>query len=110
MKQAKCPSCGANIEINENLEAGICPYCKSAYSTEKALNCTMPVSNNANTINNYYSNSIPQNSNLRVPKSPRPTVNIGIAILGFLFYIFPGIIYIGYVKQKQKEWDDKYTY
>ena len=47
MKNAKCTSCGANIEVNESMDAGICPYCHAAYVTEKAIN---------NYINNFTTN------------------------------------------------------
>ena len=35
---AKCPNCGANIEVDKDKEAGICKYCGSAFITEKAIN------------------------------------------------------------------------
>lgn len=47
--QAKCTNCGANIEVDPRTEAGICPYCKTAYITQKAIvnyNTTI-VNNNA---------------------------------------------------------------
>ena len=48
--------------------------------------------------------------NKNTSNEPRPRVNVSLAILLCLFYLFPGIIYIASVKKKQKEWDDKYTY
>ena len=33
---AKCTQCGANIEVDETKEAGICQYCGTAFITEKA--------------------------------------------------------------------------
>ena len=35
---AKCTQCGANIEVDETKEAGICKYCGTAFITEKAIN------------------------------------------------------------------------
>ena len=35
--QAKCTNCGANIEVDPQNEAGICPYCNTAYITQKAI-------------------------------------------------------------------------
>lgn len=35
---AKCTNCGANIEVDETKEAGICKYCGTAFVTEKAIN------------------------------------------------------------------------
>lgn len=57
---AKCTQCGSNLEIDSAKEAGICPYCGSAFITEKAINnFNTFVTNNNNfsgaTIN-YYGN------------------------------------------------------
>lgn len=35
---AKCTQCGANIEVDDTKEAGICKYCGTAFITEKAIN------------------------------------------------------------------------
>lgn len=35
--QAKCTNCGASIEVDPQTEAGVCPYCKTAYITQKAI-------------------------------------------------------------------------
>lgn len=35
---AKCTQCGANIEVDESKDAGICKYCGTAFVTEKAIN------------------------------------------------------------------------
>ena len=32
---AKCPQCGANIEVDAAKESGICQYCGTAFITEK---------------------------------------------------------------------------
>ena len=36
--QAKCTNCGANLEINNTLDAAVCPYCNAAFIVEKAVN------------------------------------------------------------------------
>lgn len=111
MKQAKCTSCGANIEVDENSEVGTCPYCKAAYATDKAIkNFNNTTNNNANVINNYYGSASNANSNIKIPKTQRPKVSIPLTLLGLYCGFFPGIIYLIYIKKKQKEWDDKYTY
>ena len=33
--QAKCTNCGANLEINNTLDAAVCPYCGAAFIVEK---------------------------------------------------------------------------
>lgn len=53
---AKCTQCGANIEVDDTKEAGICKFCGTAFVTEKAIN-------NYN-INNTYNI---QNANLIIP-------------------------------------------
>ena len=35
---AKCTECGANIEVDDTKEAGMCKYCGTAFVTEKAIN------------------------------------------------------------------------
>lgn len=37
LKDAKCPNCGANIEVNDALEKTICQYCGSTVIIEEAI-------------------------------------------------------------------------
>ena len=53
---AKCTQCGANIEVDDTKEAGICKYCGTAFVTEKAINNYV--------INNNYNI---QNANIVMP-------------------------------------------
>ena len=119
MKNAKCTNCGANIEVNENSDAGVCKYCNAAYVTEKAIelynsNVSNSSTNNANTIvNNYYNGpatqAVQENKVQYVRFAPpRPKINVGLAVFLCFFYIIPGAIYISSVKKKQEEWDEKY--
>ena len=93
MKNAKCTTCGANIEVNENSDAGVCPYCKSAYVTEKAIQSLSNQTNNsAQVINNYYGPSVDNRGydnnqhgfRKRIP--PKPKVNVGLAVILCIFY------------------------
>ena len=36
--QVKCTNCGANLEIDNTLDAAVCPYCGAAFIVEKAIN------------------------------------------------------------------------
>lgn len=54
---AKCTQCGANIEVDDTKEAGICKYCGTAFITEKAINNYI--------INNTYNI---QNANFVMPE------------------------------------------
>lgn len=54
---AKCTNCGATLEVDSSQQAAICPYCKSAYIVEQA-------------VNNY---NISFNSNLNIENT---TINI----------------------------------
>lgn len=36
--QAKCTQCGANIQVDNTKEAGICEFCGTAFITEKSIN------------------------------------------------------------------------
>lgn len=48
---AKCTNCGANIEVDESKEAGICKFCGTAFVTEKAItNYYTNVTNNNNFV------------------------------------------------------------
>lgn len=47
---AKCTQCGANIQVDETQEAGICQYCGTAFITEKAIN-NYNITNNVNIAN-----------------------------------------------------------
>lgn len=38
MVAAKCTQCGANIQVDETREAGICPHCGTPFVTEKVIN------------------------------------------------------------------------
>lgn len=49
--QAKCTNYGANLEVDRDKDAAICPYCNSAYIVEKAIN-------NYNTINNIHADVV----------------------------------------------------
>ena len=35
---AKCTQCGAALEVDQTMEAAVCPYCKMPYIVEKAIN------------------------------------------------------------------------
>ena len=64
MIPAKCTNCGANIQVDESKEAGICEACGTAFITEKAIN-------NYNTINNYHAEVVnvynsPSTSNFEI--------------------------------------------
>lgn len=46
---AKCTQCGANIEVDDSKEAGICKFCGTAFITEKAItNYNTYITNNNN--------------------------------------------------------------
>ncbi len=54
---AKCTQCGSNLDIDSALDAAICPFCHTAFITEKAINNynTTNITNigHADTINVY---------------------------------------------------------
>ena len=57
---AKCTQCGANIQIDDTKEAGICEFCGTAFITEKAINnyniSTDNVVINSENVNIYNNN------------------------------------------------------
>ena len=46
--KAQCPNCGGNLEVDNSKDAAICPFCKTPYIVEKAIN---QYNLNANTVN-----------------------------------------------------------
>lgn len=58
---AKCTQCGAQISVDKTKDAGVCPYCGTAYITEKAINLYQ-TTNNYN-IQNATINIVNQQSN-----------------------------------------------
>ena len=48
---AKCTQCGANIEVNNETEAAICPSCHTPFITEKAINNYITNNNTFSTTN-----------------------------------------------------------
>lgn len=53
---AKCPNCGANIEVEMDSKAGICKYCGTAFITQEAI-----VNFNNTIVNNITNNIGTQN-------------------------------------------------
>lgn len=50
--EAKCTNCGANLQVDNSKEAGICNHCGTAFITEKVINNYYSVTNiSANTVN-----------------------------------------------------------
>ncbi len=49
---ATCTNCGANIEVDNSEEAGICKFCGTAYITEKVINNYITNVTNTNIFNN----------------------------------------------------------
>jgi len=53
LKPAICTQCGANIEVDDSKEAGICKHCGTAFITEKVI---ANYTNNYTTVNNITNN------------------------------------------------------
>lgn len=66
---AKCPNCGAEILIENEKEANVCPCCKEAFITEKAI---QSVDSNSQTKEN------------KTPKKRHILKSLGIGVLRFL--------------------------
>ncbi|MBE6971307.1 MAG: hypothetical protein E7446_04210 [Ruminococcaceae bacterium] len=54
---AKCPSCGAKLEVENSRETEICPHCGKPYIVEKAINSYNVASSNKESATNVSSNS-----------------------------------------------------
>ena len=89
MVNAKCTNCGASIEVDEKSEAGVCPYCKTAYITEKAIkNVNNTTNNSAQVINNYYNSAPPAQSTQKSSYIEKDGKNL----TRFLLTLFLGFI------------------
>ena len=56
--QVKCTNCGANLEIDNTLDAAVCPYCNVPFVVEKAINNYNTANHsNAGVVNVYGGNS-----------------------------------------------------
>lgn len=52
--QVKCTNCGANLEIDNTLDAAVCPYCNVPFVVEKAINNYNTANHiNAGVVNAY---------------------------------------------------------
>lgn len=69
LKALKCPSCGADISLDDNREFGFCSYCGSRIQIGEQINVHVTHefkdgSPNVNVTNNYYydnGNDVPEN-------------------------------------------------
>jgi hypothetical protein len=105
----KCSNCGA--EADDSLYR-VCPYCKTKLENGLA-DATVGTAHQPSqiVINNGFQ-PMPMSAavGMKIPKTPRPKLNVGVAVIGLFFYVIPGLIYIISVKSAQKKWDEKYTY
>lgn len=53
---AKCTQCGANIDVDNQRDAAICPFCGTAYIVEKAINSFIINSENTISLNRMIQN------------------------------------------------------
>lgn len=68
MVAAICTQCGANIEIDESRESGVCQYCKTPFITEKVIhNYTL----NVNSLSGLNIQNATININLPVREQER---------------------------------------
>lgn len=64
---AICIQCGAQIEVDDTQEAGVCKYCGTAFITEKVINnYNTYITNNNNTVNDYAGANITIQNTLNV--------------------------------------------
>jgi len=64
--EAKCTNCGAALQVDDSLDAAICPYCNTAYIVEKAINNYNITNNVTNNISAGVVNVIGGNSDFEI--------------------------------------------
>lgn len=78
---AKCTQCGANLKVDNSLEAAVCSYCNAAYIVEKAINNYNETNYNYTNISNSVINIIGQENDIeRLLKNVSTFVKIGKSI------------------------------
>ena len=102
MKAARCPNCGADITVNESIISDVCDFCNTPFNTQHAINLIDEAKTSSQSImNNYYNTMLsPRQKQTGVKKqsskikliTPKPKINIALAIVLFLLLIFPGIM------------------
>ncbi len=55
---AKCTQCGANIEVDDSKDAGICSHCGTPFVTEKVINNYSITNNVTNNVTNNIANAV----------------------------------------------------
>lgn len=132
MKKVKCDACGAAVVLENG--RGKCAYCgticvDSAPKEEPKTTTTTTVINNyygeyrgdersqyeseepqvqVQVQNNTYAPNVSEmsESELRLYYAPRPKIHWFPTLLGFCFYIFPGVLYVAYKAYRQRKWDE----
>ncbi len=64
--EAKCTNCGAVLQVDDSLDAAICPYCNTAYIVEKAINNYTITNNITNNITAGVVNIINKTSDFEI--------------------------------------------
>lgn len=107
MKSIKCTCCGANIRANIKKHNYVCPYCGTSYYQEEkpddnqSQTETAPLEPKIETVE-YKPKKV-------VDTSDRPVINPVIMIIGLIFYVWPGILYIMYKAYQQSKWDKEHN-
>lgn len=108
MKPIKCISCGANIGASIKNHECVCPYCGTAYEEEKKPkpDVVEPTVEEPK-IDKVEAEEKPRfiNEDKRSFLTTRPKLHVGLAILGLIFYVWPGILYMIIVRALQDKWD-----
>jgi len=100
LKQGRCTTCGANIEVDPAHLAGVCSFCGNAYVSEKAIQNT--VVNNITNINHHHGYHTRQPSQCVIvgtgygvsfEKKENPIALIGV-IFAFINIIVMAIVFI----------------
>lgn len=82
---AKCPSCGATVVVDPDLDACTCEYCGNAFIVSKAItNYTTNITNN---VTNVYNKKVDNEYSAKITKSKSDameTLVISILLIAIL--------------------------
>ena len=82
IKQGKCTSCGANIEVDVSQQAGMCSFCGNAYVVEHALQNVTIHSNVTNIYHTQSEQTVPAPTKKHEDKIENRAFKIFITVVG----------------------------
>ena len=98
MKKLKCDNCGADIEVDESKDYGVCPYCKTKYQLNETKNIKISMDDNTKSV---------MDERMKVAKSFSKMAMIPF-IIGVVVFILIAVIGFNAVRTTEKKSEEKH--